>query len=88
MSEILQPAVTGGDCPSVFSSGEAAAQCCVQCWVPHYKKGIKTLECVQIREWSCEGSGAQCYGEQLRELRWVSLEKKRLRGDLIAPYSS
>ena len=24
-------------------------KCCVQCWAPHYKKGIDALECVQRR---------------------------------------
>lgn len=29
-----------------------------------------------------------CYGEQMRGLGWLSLEKRRLSRDLIAPYSS
>lgn len=37
---------------------------------------------------SCERFGAQWYGKQLRELQLLNLQKRRLRVDLVAPYSS
>ncbi|KGL90228.1 hypothetical protein N301_00179, partial [Charadrius vociferus] len=60
---------------------------CIQLWSPQNKKDMDLLKRVQRRSTRIiQGLACLSYEERLRELALFSLEKRRLRGNLIAAF--
>ena len=60
---------------------------CIQMWRPQRRRDMDLLECMQRRATKMiQGMEHLSYKDRLRELGLSSLEKRRLRCDLIAAF--
>ncbi|CAM5105034.1 unnamed protein product [Natator depressus] len=61
---------------------------CIQFWAPHYRKDVDKLERIQQRATQMiRGLGHMIYEEKLGELGLFSLQKRRVRRDLITAFN-
>jgi len=60
---------------------------CIQMWSPQYRRDMDMLECIQQRATKMiQGMKHLFYEDRLRGLGLFSLEKRRLRGDLVEAF--